>query len=129
MTIRSSVQIGNVIRNAVVFNVKNWPGGTMNSDSLIQSVQDFFAILEQRKVDYVLVGGIAILHYVEGRNTQDLDLLMAVSSLEKLPELKISDQDSDFVRARYNELQIDVLLTQNPLFKKVHTDFSKIQKF
>ena len=129
MTIQSSVQIGNVIRNAVVFNVKNWLGGTMNTDSLIQSVQDFFAVLEQRKIDYVLVGGIAILHYIEGRNTQDLDLIMALSSLEKLPELKVSDQDSNFVRANYNELQIDVLLTQNPLFKKVHKEYSKVQRF
>lgn len=129
MTIQSSVQIGKVIRNAVVFNVKNWTGGMMNSDSLIQSVQDFFAVLEGRKIDYVLVGGIAILHYVEGRNTQDLDLLMASSSLEKLPELKISSQEPYFVRANYGELQIDVLLTQNPLFKKVHGEYSKVQKF
>jgi hypothetical protein len=129
MTIQSSAQIGNVIRNAVVFNVKNWVGGMMNPDSLIQSVQDFFAILEQRKIDYVLVGGIAILHYIEGRNTQDLDLLMALSSLEKLPELKISSQDMYFVQANYNELQVDVLLTQNPLFKKVHSEYSKVQRF
>jgi predicted nucleotidyltransferase len=129
MTIQSSVQIGNVIRNAVVFNVKNWLGGMMNSDSLIQSVQDFFAVLEERKIDYVLVGGIAILHYVEGRNTQDLDVLMAVSSLEKLPELKVSSQDLNFVRANYNELQIDILLTQNPLFRKVHSQYSKVEKF
>ena len=129
MTIQSSVQIGNVIRTAVVFNIKNWLGGTMNSDTLIQSVQDFFAILEQRKIDYVLVGGIAILHYVEGRNTQDLDLLMPVSSLEKLPELKVSSQDMYFVRGNYNELEIDVLLTQNPLFKKVHGEYSKVQRF
>jgi len=101
----------------------------MNSDSLIQSVQDFFTVLEQRKIDYVLVGGIAILHYVEGRNTQDLDLLMAVASLEKLPELKVSSQDMYFVRAKYNELEIDVLLTQNPLFKKVHAEYSKVQRF
>ncbi|PIV26287.1 MAG: hypothetical protein COS37_07225 [Anaerolineae bacterium CG03_land_8_20_14_0_80_58_20] len=101
----------------------------MNSDSLIQSVQDFFAVLEQRKIDYVLVGGIATLHYVEGRNTQDLDLLMALSSLEKLPELKISSQDMYFVRANYGELQIDILLTQNPLFKKVHDKYSKSQRF
>jgi hypothetical protein len=129
MTIQSSTQIGDVIRNAVVFNVKNWLGGMMNSDSLIQSVQDFFAVLEQRKIDYVLVGGIAILHYVEGRNTQDLDLLMAVSSVEKLPELKVSSQDLNFVRASYHELQIDILLTQNPLFKKVHSQYSKVEKF
>ena len=129
MTIQSSTQIGDVIRNAVVFNIKNWLGGMMNSDSLIQSVQDFFTLLEQRKIDYVLVGGIAILHYIEGRNTQDLDVLMAVSSLEKLPELKIQSQDMYFVRANYNELQIDILLTRNPLFKKVHNQYSKVEKF
>jgi hypothetical protein len=129
MTIQSSTQIGDVIRNAVVFNVKNWLGGMMNSDSLIQSVQDFFTILEQRKIDYVLVGGIAILHYIEGRNTQDLDVLMAISSLEKLPELKISSQEMYFVRASYNELQIDILLTQNPLFNKVHSQYSKVERF
>ena len=129
MTIQSSVQIGNVIRNAVAFNVKNWLGGSMNSDSLIQSVQDLFSVLEQRKIDYVLVGGIALLHYVEGRNTQDLDLLMSLSSVEKLPELNISSQDMYFVCANYGELKIDVLLTKNPLFKKVHSKYSKEQRF
>lgn len=129
MVILSTDQIGRVIRDAVVFNIKNWLGGEMNSDSLIQSVQDFFAVLEQRKIDYVLVGGIAILHYVEGRNTQDLDLVMAVSSLEKLPELKISSQDMYFVQANYNNLQIDILLTKNPLFEKVHREYSKVEKF
>ena len=45
MVIQSTDQIGHVIRNAVVFNVKNWLGGEMNSDSLIQSVKEFFAVL------------------------------------------------------------------------------------
>jgi hypothetical protein len=129
MTIQSSVQIGNVIRNAVAFNVKNWLGGSMNSDSLIQSVQDLFSVLEQRKIDYVLVGGIALLHYVEGRNTQDLDLIMAPLSVEKLPELTISSQDMYFVRANYGELEIDILLTKNPLFKKVHSNYSTEEQF
>ena len=101
----------------------------MNSDLLIQSVQDLFTILEQRKIDYVLVGGIALLHYVEGRNTQDIDLLMALSSLEKLPELKISNQERFFIRADYRGLQIEVSLTKNPLFKRVHTKFSEVQHF
>ncbi len=101
MTIQSSAQIGTIIRNAVVFNVKNWPGDRMNSDALLQSVQDLFALLEQRKIDYVLVGGIALLHYVEGRNTQDIDLLMTLSSLEKLPELKVINQDRFFIRADF----------------------------
>lgn len=129
MPLQSTDQIGRIIRNAVVFNIRNWHGGEMNSDSLIQSVQDFFTVLEKRKIDYVLVGGIAVLHYIEGRNTQDLGVLMAVSSLEKLPELKISSQDMYFVRANYNELQIDILLTKNPLFEKVQREYSKIESF
>jgi hypothetical protein len=128
MTIQSSHQIAHIIRNAIVFDVKNWPGKMMNSDSLIQSVQDLFTLLEKRQIDYALVGGIALLHYVEGRNTQDLDLLMAFSSLEKLPELKITNRDMYFVRANYGALQIDVLLTKNPLVKKVHDQYSHVQQ-
>ncbi len=129
MTIQSSTQIAIVIRNAVAFNIKNWLGGSINSDLLIQSVQELFSVLEQRRIDYVLVGGIALLHYVEGRNTQDLDLLMSLSSVEKLPKLNISSQEMYFVRANYGELEIDILLTKNPLFKKVHSKYSKEQRF
>lgn len=101
----------------------------VNSDSLIQSVQDFFTMLKQHNVDYVLAGGIALLHYVEGRNTQDIDILMASSSFDKVPELKILSQDMYFIRAGYGELQIDVLLTKNPLFKKVYENYSTVQRF
>ena len=56
-------------------------------------------------------------------------MLIAASSLEKLPELKIANQELYFVRANYGELQIDVCLTQNPLFKKVLRKYSKAQPF
>ncbi len=104
MTIQSIIQIGHILRNAVVFNAKNWPGDTMNSDSLIQSVQELFTVLEEREIDYVLVGGIALLHYVEGRNTQDIDLLMASSSL--LLELSNYIDANDF--AEINNILADL---------------------
>jgi hypothetical protein len=129
MTIQSTIQIGQVIRDGVVFDVKNWLGDGMRSDSLMQSVQDLFAILAGRKIDYVLVGGIALLHYVEGRNTQDVDLLMASPALKQLPELEIMDQDSSFVHATYGELQIDILLSENPLFQIVHREYVEVQAF
>jgi hypothetical protein len=53
MSLRSSIQIGEIIRNGVVFNVKNWLGSPMNFDSLIQAVQDLFSSLEKRQIDYV----------------------------------------------------------------------------
>lgn len=129
MSLTSAGQIGKIIRDAVTFDPKNWTGGPMNPDSLIQAVKDLFAILEQRRIDYVLVGGIALLHYVEGRNTQDLDLLMTLSSLEKLPELKVETQDRYFARTKHGDLQIDILLTQNPLFKKVQQEYATVAQF
>ena len=129
MTIQSSEDIGNVIRNAVVFNVRNWLGEAMDTDSLLRWVKSLFELLEKRRVDYVLVGGVALLYYVEGRNTEVLDLLMALSSLEKLPELKVTSQDVYFVEAEYGGLQIDILLTKNPLFSKVHSNYTVTQEF
>ena len=70
-----------------------------------------------------------MLKYVEGRNTQDIDIIMALSSLEDLPEIKVADQNPDFIRAKLNELQIDILLTENPLFDKVRREYTTIQHF
>ena len=39
--------------------------------SLFQAVDRLFGLLEHRKIAYVLVGGIALLQYVDGRNTED----------------------------------------------------------
>ena len=123
------VHIGNVIRNAVVFNFKNWRGDTRNADSLLQTVARLFALLHERQTDYLLVGGVAMLQYIEGRNTEDIDLIMALSSLEKLPEIEVTSQDMYFARGRFDELQIDILLTRNPLFDKVRKHYTTTQSF
>lgn len=129
MTINSIPQIGSVLRNAVAFNFKNPPEVIMNADSLLTQVERLFDLLDSRKVDYVLVGGVALLTYVEGRNTQDIDLIMALPSLEKLPEIEIESQDMYFARGKFGELQIDVLLTKNPLFEKVAKKYSAEKQF
>jgi len=129
MTIHSVPQIGSVLRNAVTFNFKNSPEVIMNADSLLVQVEQLFNLLDSRKVDYVLVGGIALLTYVEGRNTQDIDLIMALPSLAKLPEIKIENQDMYFARGKFGELQIDILLTKNPLFAKVEKNYTTTKQF
>lgn len=129
MTIRSTSEISAVIRNAVAFNFRNPPEVIMNADSLVSQVDGLFNLLESRKVDYVLVGGIAMLTYVEGRNTQDIDIIMSLPSLTRLPEIAIERQDMYFARGKYGELQIDILLTKNPLFAKVEKQYSNIKSF
>lgn len=127
--VTTPVHIGIVIRNAIVFNFRNSLGGAVITDNLLQTVSRMFALLDERQIEYLLVGGIALLQYIEGRNTQDIDLIMAVSSLEKLPEIRIIEQNVDFARGQFNELQIDLLLTRNPLFDKVKRDYATTRQF
>lgn len=128
-TTSSRVHIGEVIRNAVVFNPETTQDILMNSDLLIDAVARFFSLLREREIDYVLVGGIALLQYVEGRNTEDIDLIMAVSALEKLPELTFETRDGDFARGKFGNLKVDVLLTSNPLFDEVRKRYTTSKRF
>lgn len=123
------VHIGEVIRNAVLFNPENPQDLLMNSDVLIETVARFFSLLRERQIDYVLVGGIALLQYVEGRNTEDIDLIMAASALERLPELQLETRDADFARSKFGDLRVDMLLTSNPLFEEVRKRYTTSKRF
>ncbi len=113
------VDIGRVIRNAALFNPRKELVSSMDPDSLLVSVKRLFELLRSRQIDYLLVGGVALLSYVEGRNTEDLDLIMVASTLKKLPEIRLSSQEQYFARGEFEGLKIDVLLTRNPLFARV----------
>src|SRR5215208_5307759 len=128
-SLSARVHIGEVIRNAVLFNPENPQDLLMNSDVLIETVARFFSLLRERQIEYVLVGGIALLQYVEGRNTEDIDLIMTVAALEHLPELRIETRDADFARTRFEDLKVDVLLTSNPLFDQVRKHHTTSKRF
>ena len=67
------VHIGTVIRNARVFNFKKSTVETMDTEALLESVVRLFTVWHTRQIDYLLVGGVAMLQYVQGRNTEDGD--------------------------------------------------------
>jgi len=94
-----------------------------------QDAMDLFRLLAERRVDYLLVGGMAMLTYVKGRNTKDVDLLMSVAALEQLPELKIEDRNNFFAHGKFRSIQVDLLLTKNPLFKIVTEKFATKHSF
>lgn len=123
------VHIGEVVRNAIVFKPANHQGPSVNSDLLIETVSRFFALLRERQIEHVLVGGVALLQYVEGRNTEDIDLIMAVSSLKQMPELVVETRDEDFARGKFGDLKVDVLLTSNPLFEQVRQNHTTTRRF
>jgi len=128
--LKDLVEIGQIVQNGIVFNPRNWEKMIMESASLLQVVNRLFTLLDERGIDYVLVGGVALLNYVEGRNTQDIDLIMALPDLAKVPEIKVESQDNPyFARGEFDGLQIDILLTKNPLFQLVRQKYTEKLSF
>ncbi len=105
---QSQVKISQVVRNAIQFNARHWRNRPMSSDLMPQTVSNLFRLLDERQIDYVLVGGIALLSYVEGRNTDDIDLIVTVASLDRLPEIGLTSRDMYFARGQFQGLQIDL---------------------
>jgi len=130
-------RLAQVLLDAWEANPRRWMNGAQQlregagqpSVPVPQDALDLFRLLRERHVDYLLVGGLAMLTYVKGRNTKDVDLLMSVAALEKLPELKIEDQKDFFARGKFKSIQVDLLLTKNPLFKIVAEKFATKHSF
>lgn len=59
--VRTNVHVGEVVRNAVVFNFKSQDGDVVNAESLFENVERLFALLHEREIGYLLVGGVAML--------------------------------------------------------------------
>ena len=69
--------VGEIIKNGFVFDLKNWSSMMTQPNDLICSVESLFKLLDERQIDYLLVGGVALLSYVDGRNTQDINLILS----------------------------------------------------
>jgi hypothetical protein len=105
--------IDDVLQNAHDFNLCE----PVTVD-LRPAIDALFRELDEKKIDHVLVGGVALLSYVAGRNTQDIDLIVRPDQLESI-DWHATVQDRDFGRALYRGIRVDLLLQTNPLFAYV----------
>lgn len=121
-----SFDITQVIQDAYDFDF--WRATLTDARASIR-VDEFLDLLGTEQIDFVLVGDIAVLAYVDGRNTKDIDLIVALTELEKLAELEITYQDRDFARAIFRGLQLDILKTENRLFDLVRREYSIENRF
>ncbi len=118
--------ISTILRNASVFDIKNWREVSLNNQANFQGLPDsdsvsrLFEIIKLQKIDnYLLVGGIAMLNYIDGRNTEDIDLVFDEGQISRIDGLEVISKDQDFCRAQFENIQIDLLLTNNKVFKYV----------
>jgi hypothetical protein len=124
-TATNLADIARVLRNAAAVGPAQWKGDAMAkrrsaaSADLGDDLVELFRLLQTRKIPYVLVGGVALLKYIDGRNTEDIDLVISLASLKKIPEIVIHDRNPFFARGRFKSVDVDLLLTRNPLFRLV----------
>jgi hypothetical protein len=88
-----------------------------------------FHALKDARLEYLLVGGIAMLTYVQGRNTKDIDLLMAAAAARQIPGIAIEEENEFFASARFRSVRVDLLLTRNPLFEAVARNCATRHRF
>src|SRR5437016_6566095 len=107
--------VAGIIHAATVLGPSAWGRGTLPEahmagdieDRLRKDLTELFRLIHERGVPYLLVGGIAMLTYVEGRNTKDVDLLISVDSLQQLPEITLTDRNPHFARGMFGDLRVD----------------------
>ncbi len=119
-----SRSIGEILRDAEAGRLENVFAEQREPYDLIGSAERLFDLLDERNIEYVLVGGMAMLQYVDGRNTRDVDLIVDPTILAIVPELIVSSEDRDFARADFAGVQLDLLKTSNAIFDLVRSGFT-----
>ena len=113
---------GRVIALARGANPANWHDPMPTDYTAL--VTDFLALLQRRRIPFVVVGGIALLRHVAGRNTEDIDLILSAPSLAGIPELQVRERTEMFAYGQYQDLRVDVLLAEHPLFERIAREFA-----
>jgi hypothetical protein len=105
-------------------------GRSGSSESTLASdLHALFTLLRERQVPYMLVGGVALLRYIEGRNTDDIDLIIAVEDAARVPEIVIEDRNDDSARARFRGVRVDFLFTRNAVFRMARERHGTTHRF
>lgn len=104
------------------------PSSGMSGD-VLNATRHFIKALEHEKIPHVLVGGLAVLQYVDGRNTRDIDLIIAVEDLPRLPDFHLEEKNEWFATGTSGPLRVDLLFTTNPLFADVLACHSEARDF
>lgn len=120
--------IADVLYHGIAFDPKNWGNGIVPEDAAAGG-EALLDALETSAIDYTLVGGLALLTYFEGRNTQVIDFIARLEDLQKVSGF-ITEEASDwFAKGRYRGLRVNVLRRECPVFDLVAKRFAARRQF
>lgn len=87
--------------------------------ALAAAARRFIDGLHASGIPHLLVGALAMLQHVDCRTTRDIDLIVAVEDMDKLPGFVLEERNEWFATGTSGPLRIDLLFTANPLFLTV----------
>jgi len=95
------------------------PYGFDRDSALANATRRFLDGLSCSGIPHLLVGALAMLQHIDGRTTRDIDLIVAVDDLGKLPGFLLEERNEWFATGTVGPLRNDLLFTANPLFAEV----------
>ncbi len=128
----SPVNISRVLANAAVFDFQRHATreSFMDASNISQEAEELFDLLETRGTPFLLVGGLAMLAHVRGRNTEDVDLIISVPDQRRLePEVSLVEAGSPFSMGRYKQLGVDYLDAGAPFFRLIAGRYGERRRF
>ena len=111
----TNLAIDRIVEQGCAFNLFN----PMPMGDIRLAIHALFSDLEKHRIAYTLVGEVALLSYVKGRNTQDIDLIVQPEQAVKLFG-SLKKQDDFFGEVEYKGIQVDLLFATHPVFHEVH---------
>ncbi len=104
-------------------------GSDFDESALLEAMRSIIRALDLQGIPHVLVGGLALIQYVEGRNTRDIDLILAAKDLGRIPGFVLRECNDMFASGECGSLRIDVLLADHEFFAEVARVHSEIRQF
>lgn len=117
-----------VLYHGIAFDLKNWDKPIV-PHHVAAAGEQLLDALDALGADYTLVGGLALLSYVDGRNTQDIDVIARVEDLREIAEFELQEVNEGFAQGTFRGLRVEILRREQPVFDLVASEFSERRSF
>lgn len=123
------IHLGQTIEFGRLYDHMSSEEEEVESQGLADRVLRMFNTLNESGARYTLVGGLALLRYVHTRCPNEIEVIMGVQSLKKVPQMKLLAKQGHLIKAELEGIDLVLLMTSDPLFARVQKAHTRLQEF
>ena len=112
---------------ASVLREADVPYGSLDDHGLTKATREFLTALASKGIPHLLVGAMAMLQHIDGRPTRDIDLIIALEDLARIPGFQLEEHNEGFATGSVRQVRVYLLFTANPFFAEVLSDHAEIR--